>query len=312
MRAWRSLLALAALTQALAASAGDDPSCRSVRLADVGWSDVAAGTGLAAVLLDGLGYKPTVTQASVSVTFAGLKNRQLDAFLGYWKPHMQSVAEPFVQAGQVRVLDTPNLAGPRHSLAVPDYLYDKGLRSFDDIAKFAKDLQGRILGIEPGSDGNAQIAAMIKQGRYGLGAFTLVESSEAAMLGEVQRALRLRRPVLFLAWEPHPMNAQLKLQYLGGGEDVFGPNQGAANVYTVLSPAFQTRCPNAARLLGNLRFSAAMIGQVMAPLMEKGRPEASARNYLKREPQALDAWLEGVTTFDGRPAAADVIAAIKR
>ena len=312
MRIWRILAACIALTLSLWAGAADDPSCRSVRLADVGWSDVAASTGLASVVLEGLGYRPSVAQASVSVTFTGIRNRQIDAFVGYWKPHMQDVAEPFVKAGQVRVLDQPNLAGVRHTLAVPDYLYDKGLRSVDDIARFSKDLQGRILGIEPGSDGNAQIAGMIRQNRYGLGAFTLAESSEAAMLAEVKRAVRARRAVLFLAWEPHPMNTQVKLNYLSGGDEVFGAGQGAANVYTVLAPAFQLRCPNAARLLSNLRFTPAMIAEVMAPIMEKGRPDAAARNFLKREPQSLDAWLEGVTTLDGREPMASVLAAIRR
>ena len=49
---------LALGAQALSAAAGDEPSCRSVRLADVGWSDVAASTGLASVVLEGLGYRP--------------------------------------------------------------------------------------------------------------------------------------------------------------------------------------------------------------------------------------------------------------
>ena len=141
------------------------------------------------------------------------------------------------------MLEQPNLAGPRQSLAVPDYLYDKGLRSFDDIARFAKDLRGRILGIEPGSDGNALIAGMIRQNRYGLGAFTLVESSEAAMVGEVQRALRVRRPVVFLAWEPHPMNAQLKLQYLTGGEGTCSARAGRGQRYTVLAPPSRPAAP---------------------------------------------------------------------
>lgn len=312
MRIWRILAAGVALTHSLWAGAADDPSCRSVRLADVGWSDVAASTGLASVVLEGLGYRPSVAQASVSVTFTGIRNRQIDAFVGYWKPHMQDVAEPFVKAGQVRVLDQPNLAGVRHTLAVPDYLYDKGLRSVDDIARFSKDLQGRILGIEPGSDGNAQIAGMIRENRYGLGAFKLAESSEIAMLAEVQRAVRARRAVLFLAWEPHPMNTQVKLNYLSGGDEVFGAGQGAANVYTVLAPSFQLRCPNAARLLSNLRFTPAMIAEVMAPIMEKGRPDVAARNFLKRDPQSLNAWLEGVTTLDGREPMASVLAAIRR
>ena len=66
----------------------DDASCKTVRFADVGWSDIAATTGLASVVLEGLGYKPNVTIASIPIAFAGMKKKQIDVFLGYWNPSM--------------------------------------------------------------------------------------------------------------------------------------------------------------------------------------------------------------------------------
>jgi len=35
------------------------------------------------------------------------------------------------------------------------------------------------------------------------------------------------RPIVFLAWDPHPMNIQFELRYLAGGDSAFGPNYGA-------------------------------------------------------------------------------------
>ena len=52
-----ALTALAAFTAQGALA--DDASCKTVRFADVGWSDIAATTGMASVVLEGLGYKPT-------------------------------------------------------------------------------------------------------------------------------------------------------------------------------------------------------------------------------------------------------------
>ena len=80
------------------AQAQEAASCRNVRFADVGWSDIAATTGLASVVLEGLGYKPSVTIASVPIAFAGIKARQIDAFLGYWNPSMTPMIEPFLKA----------------------------------------------------------------------------------------------------------------------------------------------------------------------------------------------------------------------
>ncbi len=109
-----------------AAQAADPQACKSVRFADVGWSDIAATTGLASAMLAGLGYTPTKTIASVPITFAGIKSKQIDVFLGYWSPTMDPIIAPFTKAGTIKVLATPNLTGAKYTLAVPDYVYQGG------------------------------------------------------------------------------------------------------------------------------------------------------------------------------------------
>jgi len=303
---------VAALAALIAQSAlADDASCKTVRFADVGWSDIAATTGMASVVLEGLGYKPTVTIASIPIAFAGMKKKQIDVFLGYWNPSMTPQIEPFVKAGDIKVLETPNLVGAKYTLAVPTYLYDKGLKTFADIAKFEKDLGGKIYGIEPGNDGNALIAGMIKDNKFGLKSFKMVESSEAGMLVEAQRAAKAQKAIVFLGWEPHPMNVQMKMSYLQGGDDIFGPNLGEAKVYTAIPPSYETRCPNVATFLKNLQFTTDMENQVMVPILEKVKPNVAARNFLKKNPAVLDKWLNGVKTLDGKDGAAAVKGALK-
>jgi len=299
-------VAVSSLLAAAGAQATEAPACQKVRFADVGWTDIAATTGLASVVLEGLGYKPTVTIASVPITFAGLKTKQLDAFLGYWNPSMTPMIEPFIKAGQIKVLEQANLVGAKYTLAVPEYLYNKGLKSFADIAKFKAELSGKIHGIEPGNDGNALIKGMIDKNQFGLGEFKLVESSEAGMLAEVQRQGRSEKAVVFLGWEPHPMNVQIKMRYLEGGDAVFGANYGEAKVYTAVPPDYEARCPNVGKLLGNLKFSTVMENQVMQGVMNKAKPNDAARAWLKKNPQVLEAWLSGVTTFKGQEGLAAV------
>lgn len=289
----------------------EDASCKTVRFADVGWSDIAATTGLASVVLEGLGYKPTVTIASIPIAFAGMKKKQIDVYLGYWNPSQTPMMEPFVKAGDIKVLETPNLVGAKYTLAVPTYLYDKGLKNFADISKFEKELQGRIYGIEPGNDGNALVADMIKENKFGLKNFKVIESSEAGMLIEVQRAAKQQKPIVFLGWEPHPMNVQMKMSYLQGGDDVFGPNLGEAKVYTAVPPSYEARCPNVAAFLKNLQFSTDMENQVMGPILKKVKPTTAARDFLKKNPAVLDKWLAGVKSFDGKDGVVEVKNALK-
>lgn len=286
---------------AAVAAGGEDVTCGTVKFADIGWTDITATTALTSTVLEGLGYKAEATIASVPIAFAGLKKGQIDVFLGYWSPSMTPIVDPFLKENAIKVLDKPNLVGAKYTLAVPKYAYDAGLKSFADIGKFSKELDGKMYGIEPGNDGNKIIADMITKDAFGLKDFKMVESSEAGMLTEVSRSVKDNKWIVFLGWAPHPMNVQQDIVYLSGGDDFFGPNYGEAKVYTVTSTDLATRCPNVNKLITNLEFNLDMEGQVMLPIMDKVNPNEAAKAWLAKNPSAIDAWLDGVTTKDGQP-----------
>jgi glycine betaine/proline transport system substrate-binding protein len=125
---------------------------------------------------------------------------------------------------------------------------------------------------------------------------------------QVQRAIRQKKPVVFLGWAPHPMNTQFDITYLDGGDAVFGPDFGAAKVYTAVPTDYETRCPNMGRLLNNLQFSVEIESQLMEKVLEKQDPQVVARNWLKANPAILERWLDGVTTFTGD----DGLSAVRR
>jgi len=119
----------------VAGSAGgiaESASCRTVRFSDVGWTDITATTALASRLLQSLGYR-TVTQIlSIPVTYASIKNRQIDVYLGDWQPSMEEDRKPFLADGSVQVVRA-NLEGAKYTLAVPSYVAAAGVRSFADL-----------------------------------------------------------------------------------------------------------------------------------------------------------------------------------
>ena len=213
-------LGMATALSAGSALAADPDSCKAVRFSDVGWTDITATTATASVVLEALGYEPEVQVLSVPVTYASLKNNDIDVFLGNWMPTMEADIAPYREDGSVETLVT-NLEGAKYTLAVPKYTYDAGLKSFQDIASFADKLDGKIYGIEPGNDGNRLILDMIEADTFGLKDFELVESSEAGMLSQVTRAAGSKEDVVFLGWEPHPMNANVEMAYLSGGDDIW-------------------------------------------------------------------------------------------
>lgn len=300
----RTLLPLACAAGLLGpglAQAADPESCQTVRFSDVGWTDITSTTAATAAVLEGLGYEPEIELLAVPVTYASMKNGDIDVFLGNWMPTMEGDVRPYLDDGSVESIGA-NLEGAKYTLAVPTYLADQGLKDFADIAQFSDQLDGQIYGIEPGNDGNRLILEMIEQDTFGLGEFELVESSEQGMLAQVERATRGEDPIVFLGWEPHPMNANFDLTYLSGGDEVFGPDYGGATVHTNVRAGLLEECPNLGKLLGNLEFSLPMENEIMGAILNDGeQPDAAATAWLEAHPEVLDGWLEGVTTFEGEP-----------
>ena len=297
-----ALAAIVAVVGAQQAAAAEADACKTVRFSDVGWTDITATTAIASEIMKGLGYTPKTTVLAVPVTYASMKNKDIDVFLGNWQPSMDGDRKPYIEDKSV-VEVAPNLpVGAKYTLAVPQYTYDKGLKDFSDIKKFKASLKGKIFGIEAGNDGNRLIIDLIKGDKFSLKDFTIVESSEQGMLAEVQRATSHKEDVIFLGWAPHPMNVNFKIQYLSGGDDSFGPNFGGAVVYTNERAGFAADCPNAAKFVGNLKFTVDIENGVMNTILNDGAdgPKA-AQKWLKTNPKELTAWLDGVTTFDGKP-----------
>ncbi len=276
--------------------------CQTVRLSDVGWADVTSTTALFAGLLTQLGYRPTITVLSVPVTYASMKNRDIDVFLGNWMPAQNNDRKSYLADGSVEVVRA-NLEGAKYTLAVPAYTYAAGLHDFSDIARFGAKLNYTIYGIESGNDGNSHVLKFIRQNDFGLGNFKLVESSETGMLAQVERAYNERRPIVFLGWDPHPMNMRFDMRYLTGGDASFGPNYGAATIYTNTRAGYSVECPNMGRLLKNLQFTLRGESEMMnAILNQHQQPQVAATAWLKSHDDQVARWLDGVRSFDGRPA----------
>ena len=281
--------------------------CGVVRFSDVGWTDITATTAATALVLQGLGYQTDIKVLSVPITYTSLANGDIDVFLGNWMPTMEADIAKYREAGTVDTV-RENLEGAKYTLATLKPAAERGLRSFADIADFREQLDGKIYGIEPGNDGNRLIQSMIDENAFGLQGFQVVESSEQGMLAQAARAAKRGKDIVFLGWEPHPMNANLDIIYLQGGDDYFGANLGGATVYTNTRAGYVAECANVGKLLKNLKFTLAMENDIMGAILNDGtEPPAAAKAWLQKNPAALAKWLDGVKTKSG----ANGLAAVK-
>ena len=234
-----AVAALALAVSAGAALAQDAESCKAVRFSDVGWTDITATTAVSSVVLEALGYEPDVQVLSVPVTYASLKNKDIDVFLGNWMPSMAADVKPFLDDGSVETV-SENLEGAGYGLVVPTYVADAGVKSLADVGKHGDEFDHKIYGIEPGNDGNRIVLGMIDDPANGLDGFELVESSEAGMLSQAEKAMKGEDWIVFLGWTPHPVMGEMAITYLDGmGDSGFG----AATVHTNVRAGYVERVP---------------------------------------------------------------------
>ena len=303
-----TVTAVAALSVATAAFSADPESCSTVHLSDIGWTDVTSTTATASLLLKKLGYETDIKVLSLPVTYTSMKNKDIDVFLGNWMQSQKADIQPYLDDKSVESYG-PNLIGAKYTLATNAKGAELGIEDFKDIAAHKSDLDGKIYGIEPGNDGNRHVIDMIDKNTFGMKEMELVESSEQGMLAQVARAEKDGKPIVFLGWEPHPMNTNFKMTYLSGGDDTFGPNFGGAEVYTNVRAGYLSECPNVGTLVKNLKFSLKMENEIMNKILNDGEdPEKAAGEWLKANPSTVEPWLAGVKTRDG---SGDGLAAVK-
>jgi glycine betaine/proline transport system substrate-binding protein len=304
MKTLSATLVIGVMALSSLAVQADEQSCSTVKMADPGWSDIAATNAITSFLLDGMGYKPKIDTLAVPIAYGGLKDGKLDVFLGNWMPAQQGFYDKFVKTGDVTQL-AKNLDGTEFTLAVPDYVYNAGVHNFADLNKFADKFEKKVYGIGSGAPANLSIQEIIKKNEFDLGDWKLVESSEQAMLAEVQRNIKRDKYVVFLGWTPHPMNVQIKMHYLKGGEKYFGDT---GTVHTLTRKGYAEACPNVGKLLTNLTFTQDMENSIMADVTNNKVTNAAAvKTWLKANPAVLDKWLDGVKTVDDK----DALAAVK-
>lgn len=276
--------------------------CKVVRLSDIGWTDISATTALASLILESIGYEPKIKVLSVPVTLSGLKNNDLDVFLGNWLPSQKYDIEPFLKEKSILQI-AENLSDAKYTIAVPKYAYLAGVKDYSDLHKFKEKFDRKIYGIGAGNEGNGFIAKMIATNDFLLGDWQLIASSEQGMMVEVEQAFLEKRFIAFLGWSPHPMNLKYEIAFLTGGDNYFGPNFGQAKVYTISRRDFVQDCPNLAQFFKNLKFNISIEERMMKDIIEnKATAKKAAFNILKNEPEVLEHWLKDVKTFDEKEA----------
>jgi len=292
--AWAGVLMLLAMP--LMAAAAD----HTVKFGAPPWPGEQVKAEVASQILETIGYDVDVMNAGWAIILQGVESGDIDADMGIWKPTQNSMVDPLLKEGAVKMVAT-NIKDAMYDMVVPQYVCDAGVTSLADLNAHADQFGSKVYGIEAGNDGNEIVLDAIKNNTYDLSGWELVPSSTAGMLAQAQRAVKNHKWIVFLGWKPHWMNIVMDLCYLKDPEQLWGEG---STVHTVANPEFLKANPSLARFLQNMVIPASVQSDWIYTFSYKDTPlEKTASDWIKANMDEVTQWLDGVKTVDGQPAA---------
>ncbi|HET8791004.1 MAG TPA: ABC transporter substrate-binding protein [Modicisalibacter sp.] len=266
------------------------------------WPGITVKNEIAVQLLEPLGYETKSHELGLQVIYQALKAGDLDVFLGGWLPAQQAMLEPLEESGEVvRVVN--NVDGAQMTLAVPEYVYENGIQSFADLDPNRELFNGEIHGFGPGSAASEILVKAMEKDVWGLADWSIADTSIVGMLGAAESAIARQEPIIWVGWTPHWMNLKLPMRYLEDPKNLFGANNGQSDVLTLIRSDYAETHPNLVTFFEQFVFSAEEQSWMIQGFALDERPAPDiAIEWIKRNPERIEAMLEGVTTTDGQPA----------
>lgn len=285
MKKWTIWLAALVLV-VVAAGCSQGESNKTIKLAYVAWDSEIASTNVVKEVLESkLGYSVEMLQVDAGPMWTGVADGSADAMVAAWLPsthasYLEKYGNDLVDLG-------PNLDGTKTGLAVPSYM---NISSIEDLKhpETKEALAGKIIGIEPGAGIMMQTEQAMES--YGLGDYTLVESSSAAMVQELQKAYENEEPIVVTGWTPHWMFGKMDMKYLDDPNGVYG---GEEQIHTMVRQGLQEDKPDAYAMLDAFEWTADDMAEVMVSIQDGAAPEEAAKQWVENHSEQVDAWLAG-------------------
>jgi glycine betaine/proline transport system substrate-binding protein len=291
VKAYRRLLILSLVLAvgALAASCGGLGAVsggKDLTLGYIGWDENVAVSTLTKVLLEEeFGYEVELQRSNVAVlnqAFRGVAEGNLDAFQDVWLPNQKHYLSEV--ENDVEHLDPWFEGKTEQGIAVPYYM---DVRSLSKLDHAGTDM---INGIEPGSAVMPQINNKVIPG-YDLD-MKLVESSTSAMLSELERAYKMREPIVFFGWSPHWMNTRYDFRYVEDPRNLQGDFNDSAEISSIVNADLPEDDPTAYAFFEALSLDEEQINQLEADINEAGDPEAGVRVWLEDNGSVVQPWID--------------------
>ena len=259
---------------------------KQLTLGYIDWDENVAVSTLTKVLLEEkLGYEVELQRSDEAVlrqVYKGVAEGDLDAFQDVWIPNQKEYLSEVED--EVEHLDPWFEGKTEQGIAVPYYMDVRSLAKLDHAGT------DMINGIEPGSAVMPQLEDKVIPG-YHLD-MKLVESSTSAMLSELDKAYKMREPIVFFGWSPHWMNTRYDIRYLKDPRDLQGDFNNSAEISSIVKENLSEDDPVAYELIKSISLSKDEVNQMEADINKTGDPEAGVKAWLEDNRSVVQPWID--------------------
>ncbi|HJE58811.1 MAG TPA: glycine betaine ABC transporter substrate-binding protein [Nocardiopsis listeri] len=256
---------------------------QDISIALIAWEEAIATTAMWEVILQEKGYNVDVTDVDVAPAFQGVANGDVDLYLDTWLP---ATHEQYWNDYGDQIEDLGSwYDNAILTLTVPTYMED--VNSIPDLLDHVDELDGRIVGIDPGA-GLTETTQNSAMPGYGLDdEFELVTSSGAAMLAELDSAIADEDPIVVTLWRPHPAYAEHDLKDLEDPEGLMGE---AESIHSIGREGFKDEFPDVAGWIEGWSMDDDELSTLEVLTLDEYEddPQEGARVWLSENPEFLE------------------------
>ncbi len=251
----------------------------------VTWDGEIASTNVLTLVLEEAGYDVSMVAVDAGPLYQSLAKGELDFTTSTWMPvthasYMDKYGDRLERVGE-------NLEGCKIGLAVPQYVYDAGVKTISDLKVHGDKFSNRIVGIDPGA--GVMMATDRAVEDYGLTDYEVRSSSSGSMLAELKRAYANEDWIAVTLWSPHWAFSEWDLVYLEDPKESYG---GVEVVETVSRTGFADDNPGAYAIIQAFNWTQDDCQSVMLDINSKNMDERdAAQKWIDAPREKVDSWI---------------------
>ena len=255
-----------------------------ITLGYVEWDCAVSQTHLvAAVLEEHFDLDVELVSVDAGIMWTGLAQGDLDAIVSGWLP----ITHGFYWdrfGDQLENLGA-NFEGARIGLVVPAYVPVDDITELND---YAREFRNMIYGIDPGA--GIMAATDDALDIYGLN-FSVLDSSDAAMVAQLGQAVQAEEWIIVTGWVPHWKFDAYDLKFLADPEGAYGEDE---TINTIVRTGFRDDFePEVVAFLEDFYLTQDQLHEMMNIIRESDESALKlAKDWLDTNPDVVDSWLQ--------------------